>query len=372
LQQPVDLRSLLDWAVVPDGKTRIIHLEAGQDRQHRENPETRMLVFESSPPAASFRDLFLRNYAAVRDRCASFGQPGLAVAAVDQFSGRLAGILCIAAKIGTANSAIVGRHSMTDLYLDGDASLSLRHLVVVVSPLDLTSGEVRFRVIDLRTQAAFQDEHGRRFEGLVAEGPLFIRCGNYVLFCLPTGDPTGWPEGGEDAWACIPERVYLEAAEAEPDRWRRKRRVRHRNERDAISGIERRAAITLVQGELGPVRAQTRLLGEGEQPLGVLRLRVGNVVHSVLVGGRSIHRGILLGRYERCDVDGSKLLTSESISRVHLLVVEVNDRVYAIDTASTNGTWTAEDDREVRIAALDPGTELCLGNDLAYLRWCPE
>lgn len=361
--------------MVPDGKTRIIHLEAGQDRQHRENPETRMLVFESAPPAASFRDLFLRNYAAMRDRCASFGQTGLAVAAVDQFSGRLAGILCIAAKIGTANSAIVGRHSMTDLYLDGDASLSLRHLVVVVSPLDLTSGEVRFRVIDLRTQAAFQDEHGRRFEALVAEGPLFIRCGNYVLFCLPTGDPTAWPEAGDDAWACIPERVYLESAEAEPDRWLRKRRVRtrhERHERDLVAGIERRAAITLVQGELGPVRAQTRLLAEGEQPVGVLRLRVGTTVHSVLVGARAIHRGILLGRYERCDVDGSKLLTSESISRVHLLVVEVNDRVYAIDTASTNGTWMAEDDREVRIVGLDSGAELCLGNDLAYLRWCPE
>lgn len=365
--------------LVPDGKTRIIHLEAGQDRQHRENPETRMLVFESGPPPVTFRDLFLRNYQAVRDRCSAFGQPGLAVAAVDSFSGRLAGILCVAAKIGTANSAIVGRHSMTDLYLDGDASLSLRHLVIVVSPLDLTSGEVRFRVIDLRTQAAFQDEHGRRFEALVAEGPLFIRCGSYVLFCLPTGDPTSWPESGEDAWACIPERVYLEAAEAEPDRWRRKRRQRVRpehHERDQSGvqslGLDRRAAITLVQSELGPIRAQTRLLSDGEQPVGTLRLRVGNMVHSVLVGAPAIHRGILLGRYERCDVDGSKLLVSESISRVHLLLVEISGRVYAIDTASTNGTWTAEDDREVRIIAMDTSAELCLGNDLAYLRWCAE
>lgn len=334
-----------------------------------------MLVFESGAPPATFRDLFLRNYQAVRDRCAAFGQHGLAVAAVDSFSGRLAGILCIAAKIGTANSAIVGRHSMTDLYLDGDASLSLRHLVVVVSPLDLTSGEVRFRVIDLRTQAAFQDEHGRRFEALVAEGPLFIRCGSYVLFCLPTGDPTSWPDSAEDAWACIPERVYLEADEAEPDRWRRRRRQRvrpERHERDAAPGLDRRAAITLVQGELGPIRAQTRLLGEGEQPVGTLRLRVGNMLHTVLVGAPAIHRGILLGRYERCDVDGSKLLTSESISRVHLLLVEVSGRVYAIDTASTNGTWMASDDREVRIVAMDANAELCLGNDLAYLRWSAE
>src|SRR5690606_2815318 len=140
------------------------------------------------------------------------------------------------------------------------------------------------------------------------------------------------------------------AAEAEPDRRKRQRRIRSRQERfarDVAAGIERRAAITLVQSELGPVRAQTLLSREGMAPVGVLRLRVSNVMHSVLVGARAIHRGILLGRYERCDVDGSKLLTSESISRVHLLVVEVSDRVYAIDTASTNGTWMAEDDREV-------------------------
>lgn len=361
---------------VPDGKTRIIHLEAGQDRQHRENPETRMVVFESGAQPSSFRDLFLRNYPALRERCASFGQPGLAIAAVDAFSGRLSGILCIAAKIGTANSAIIGRHSMTDLYLDSDASLSLRHLAVAVSPLDTTSGEVRFRIIDLRTQAAFQDEHGRRFEALVAEGPLFIRCGSYVLFCLLTGDPTAWPEAGEDAWMCIPERVFLEASEAEPDRWQRKRRARTRRSKqargDAALFQDRRAAITLVQGELGPVRAQTRLLIDGEQPVGTLRLRAGNDVHSVLVGPCAIRRGILLGRYERCDVDGSKLLASENISRVHLLVIEIGGRVYAIDTASTNGTWIVDDDSEVRIVPLEAGVELCLGNDLAYLRWCPS
>lgn len=385
--------------MVPEGKTRIIHLEAGQNRQHRENPETRMLVFDSGSHPGTFRDLFVRNYASVRQRCANFSEPGLAVVAIDSFTGRLTGILCVAAKVGAANSAIIGRHSMTDLYLDGDASLSLRHLAVVVSPLESSPDNIRFRVIDLRTQAAFQDEHGRRFEGLVAEGPLFVRCGNYALMCLVTGDPTAWPERAEDAWSFIPERVYLQADSAEPDRWRRKkrnrgeRRLRGRGRERRLRGehspgedderqargkprkrapFDRQGAVTLVQGELGPVRAQTRLLGDGEEPIGALKLRVGDKYHAVLVGPQAMRRGILLGRYERCDVDGSKLLTSESISRVHLLVVQDGERVYAIDTASTNGTWVLDDDREVRIIGLDVDVELCLGNDLAYLRWSSQ
>ncbi|WP_045119302.1 FHA domain-containing protein [Haliangium ochraceum] len=418
-----------------EAKTRIIHLEAGQDRQQRDNPETRMLVFDAGGAPESFQYFFLRNYEAIRSRCASFGQVGLAVAAVDTFSGRLAGVLCIAAKIGTANSAIIGRHSMADLFLNGDASLSLRHLVVMVSPLEARNADIRFRLVDLRTQAAFQDEHGRRFEALMAEGPLFVRCGSYALFCLPTGDPTSWPEAAADAWACIPERVYLESADAEPDRWRRKRVARPRSERrrrqrrddvavftmdepvrastpvgddidaDAdegnrdhdddgdldVAGMrralgklpgwsksargnqpgDRRGAITLVQSELGPVRAQTRLLDDDEQPLGTLRLRVGDDTHSVLVGADAARRGILLGRYERCDVDGSKLLTNTNISRVHLLVIELGEHLYAIDTASTNGTWLDADETEVRITQLGSGVELCLGNDIAHLCWCP-
>ncbi len=357
-----------------------------------------MLVFEDASQPMSFQDLFSRHYETIRDRCLEFGKQGLAVVAVDVFTGRLSGILCIAAKVGTANSAIIGRHSMTDLYLDGDASLSLRHLAVVVSPIEGVSDEVRFRIIDLRTQAAFHDENGRRYEGLVAEGPLFVRCGNYALLCLITGDPTAWPERADDAWACIPERVYLQADEAEPDRWRRKRRPRPRRERrkprraqdgdlgsdpavvvidpprSRSSGLrlDRQAAITLVQGELGPVRAHTRLVAAEEEPLGSLHLRVGDTVHDVVVGEQALRRGILLGRYERCDIDGSKLLTNANISRVHLLVVEIAGRVYAIDTASTNGTWTVEGDDEVRITALDNTDHLCLGNDLAYVRWLPR
>jgi hypothetical protein len=53
------------------------------------------------------------------------------------------------------------------------------------------------------------------------------------------------------------------------------------------------------------------------------------------VSDEQLDRGLLFGRYERCQLplDGD-----DALSRVHLFVVRVDDRVWAIDTASTNGT----------------------------------
>jgi hypothetical protein len=60
---------------------------------------------------------------------------------------------------------------------------------------------------------------------------------------------------------------------------------------------------------------------------------------------------------------------------VHLLVLGVEGQLYAIDAASTNGTWLREEDdncREVRITPLDPNDELLLGEELAFVRWVPR
>ncbi len=348
-------------------KTRIIHLEGGQQRKEAQNTGTLVVVFDKALEAESFRNLFVRNYKAIRRQCTGFAQAGVAIFAVDAYTGEMVGSLCVAAKVAAANSAVIGRHGMTDLFLDGDSSLSLRHLALVLWPLS-AGEEVRFRIIDLRTRAAFQDENGRRYESLVAEGPLFIRCGSYVLFFLVTGDRIAWPESAADGWACIPERVYLEAGEAEPDRWQRKRRAqKHRRE----YAEDARNAITMVHSAPGPVRARARLVADGEEPLGTLRITSRAGLQKLVIGPRAARGGVLLGRYSRCDVDGSQLLIDESISRVHLLIMSVADCLYAIDTASTHGTWLREEDREIRITPLVPKQELALGEDLVQIRWSP-
>lgn len=357
------------------GKTRIVHLAKGQRREEALNRGTCVVVFDRPLAPASFRAAFTAHYEAIRRECTEFAQAGLAIIAIDIIQNSLAGSVCMAAKIDMPNAAIVGRHGMADLYLDGDLGLSLRHLAIITSPLVSSHDEVRFRIVDLRTETAFADEHGKPFEALMAEGPLFVRCGQYALFVIPTGDPTMWPDSAEDGWECIPERVYLNGAAAEPDRWQRLARGRVK----ARAAVEedgprqkKRDAVTMVHSMAGPVRARTRLVAPGEEPIGTLRISSKAGVQTIALGAQAAGQGVLLGRYERCDIDGVNVLTEQGISRVHLLIIDIDGRLYAIDTASTHGTWLGdEDEREVRVLAVAAGTRIKLAGKLASLQFSP-
>lgn len=356
------------------------------------------MLVEERQIGRSFETLFLLNYEPIRRLGSAFAQPGLAVVAVDSFTARLAGSVCVAAKAAKPNVITIGRHSMCDLCLEGDPSLSLRHLAVVVEPMSEWArhgGDLRFRVIDLRTQLAFEDEDGRKLEGVVAEGPIFLRCGSFALLFLLTGDETDWPQDGEEAWSFIPPRVYLDETVAAPERHNRKPRARTPRRGlpvDAANtaGAER-ASVTRVQRTGAAWRLQADLVREGEPALGTLHIRTKGGSQSITIGPHAAGEGILLGRYERCDASDATVLTDPNISRVHLLLLMVGKSVYAADVASTNGTWRAEavvrkqafasgtqhdvEDgfmwREVRLTELTPQTYLALGEGLAYLSWVP-
>jgi len=362
--------------MVGDLRSRVIHLVDGQDRAGARNQRTGVLIGEAAPPPTKFAELFRLAWPDLRRLLLGFAQPGVAIVAVDTVKKRVAGTLGLAAQIGRASAAVVGRHGHADLYLEADPSLALRHLAVIVHP-QTAGGEVTYRLLDLRTRTAFSDESGRRLEALTAAGPTFVRVGSYVLYILCTGESGPWPEDAADAWQCVPERVYVEEADAEPDRWQRRRKhgaiPAQANGLAAGTGVvdpwERegsRASITLVKTSPGPSRARLDRVGDGEI-WGTLRLRAGGRSEALTVGQSAARTGVLIGRYERCDTHGATVLAHHGISRVHVLVVEIEGALYAIDTGSTNGVYQAS--AEVRVARLAPGTELVLGDDLARLEW---
>lgn len=364
-----------------DLRSRVIHLADGQDRADARNLRTGIIVpgdGEAITPAARFADLFRVAWADLRRILVSFTQPGVAVVAVDTVRQRVAGTLALAARIGRANAAIVGRHGHCDLYLHADPALALRHLVLVAHPITDTR-EVTYRLLDLRTRTAFVDEAGKRLEALTASGPTFVRVGTYVLFLLPTGpdDAAGWPEDPAQAWGCVPERVYVEEAEAEPDRWRRRRRGMQPATRGSLAagtGVvdpfasAQRESVTMVRTSPGPSRAT--ITGVSDEPMiGSLVLTASGRSETLAVGASAVRTGVLVGRYERCDTHGAKVLAHHGISRVHVLVLDVDGVLYAIDTGSTNGIYRGGD--EIRVAPLGPGAELVLGDDLARMEWRP-
>ncbi|MDX2086520.1 MAG: FHA domain-containing protein [Kofleriaceae bacterium] len=329
-------------------KTVLVDLWSGQRRGEGGNGQTR--IARARAVAAPARTLFEHAYATFAAPCRAVDEPGLAIVAVDETTGSAAGMVCARARIDRHTAAIVGRHDRCDLYLDAHAQLALRHLAIVVSPVR-DWRQVSYRVLDLRTTDGMIDEHGRTLRGLRCEGAAIVRCGGYTLFLLPLGDPTDWPERAADAWACLPERVYFDELERTPDA-------------SCVRPLApARRDQTLVVRTMGPHDTSTAFSGD---VAGRLLIRGPHAQGAITISTRALRDGILLGRYARCD--DARLATDPSLSRVHALLLHVDDRLLAIDIASTNGTrFPGRGD--ARVLELVGDGELELGTD-TLVRWC--
>jgi len=334
------------------------------DGQRRDVPAANAatLMFPAAHPrriargSTDAKTLFISGYAKFADACRAFDEPGLAVIAVDEDTCRPAGLVRLTARVQRPVAAIVGRHDHCDLYLHAREDLSLRQLAVVMEPVaNWTRGatNVRYRMLDLRTTEAMMGEDGKRIRGLVAEGPAIVRCGGYTLFALPLGDPSDWPQSAEDAWSMLPARVYLD--EIPPDIARGSLPVMPQRKLElGASTITRTPGVRdtgmrLVQGDIA----------------GYLELYTPTKQVTLAIGESALKDGVLIGRYDRCD---AKDIAGDdtSLSRVHALLMRIEDRLLLLDTASSNGTF--ERGQQVRVIVIDADTELRLGKK-TYARW---
>jgi hypothetical protein len=312
----------------------------------------------------SFRELFVGAYGSFADRCREVNEPGIALVAVDETSGRSMGIVRLLARVQRHVAAVIGRHDECDLFLNAHARLALRHLAVVLDPVsDWRRGaNVRYRVLDLRTTDGFSDEDDRPLRGVRCEGPGLLRCGGYALFIMPLGDPTDWPAEANDAWAFLPERVYFDELE--------------RNPLGSVSQVPRppRApagfnnAVThrsLIIRTHGPRDTSDGSLVESGDLAGTLELIGPRNRGTIRIGHDELRDGVLIGRYARCN--NAQLADDPSLSRVHALLLQVDDAIIAIDTASLNGTREVNQPK-ARLIHLQGDTELILGT-ATRARW---
>ena len=302
------------------------------------------------------RQLFLGAYARFADLCREVDEPGIAMLAVDEYTGTPAGLVRLRARVGRHVAAIVGRHDACDLFLDRHASLALRHLAVVLDPVatwQRNQATVRYRVLDLRTETGFTDESGKHMRGLRADGPAIMRCASHAIFILPLGDRTDWPERAEDAWDMLPERVYFDEMQSRPD-----------GSRTAMP-IDTRSRRSLVFRTHGPRDTGVGLVERVTDIAGTLEI-IGETRYGALkIGETALRDGILLGRYARCD--GATLLEDPSLSRVHAMLLQVEDALIVVDTASRTGTFLPGE-APARVVAVRPSSEIHLGKH-TRIRW---
>lgn len=333
------------------------------DGQERGGGNHRTVMRPAVRPRAGLRQLFLEAYPKFAPSCRAVDEPGIAIVAVDETTGRAAGLVKLLARVQRPTAAIVGRHDRCDLFLAGSDRLALRQLAVVLAPVESyeRGAGVRYRVLDLKTQDGMIDEENRVLRGLRAEGPAILRCGGYGIYILSLGDPTDWPLDASDAWQMLPERVYFDELERCPDG--SMPRLAHLSQHRRMHDHETHQSV--VMRTVGPRDTGSRLVGGGDAA-GTLEIIGPHRRTALAVGHDALHDGLLLGRYHRCDaVDPD----DASLSRVHALLLHDHDRLLVIDTASFNGTRVSGEEN-ARVIAIDRDLELVLGRKTrARWRW---
>ena len=320
-----------------------------------------------APVRRSFRELFIAAYGSFVDRCREVAEPGIAMIAVDETTGRALGIVRLLARVQRHVAAIVGRHDECDLYLNAHARLALRHLAVVLDPVsDWRHGaNVRYRVLDLRTSDGFRDENDRPLRGLRCEGPGLLRCGGYALFFLPLGDASDWPPSAADAWQFLPERVYFDELERSALGSAPRGSGDRRATREAAQFANANTHRSMIVRTHGPRDTSVGSLVQSGDLAGTLELIGPKNRGTIRIGHDELRDGVLIGRYARCN--NAQLADDPSLSRVHALLIQIDDAILAIDTASLNGMREAGQ-AKTRLVQLHDDTELILGTS-TRARW---
>jgi hypothetical protein len=310
-----------------------------------------VVVSTHGSPSPSFGDAFRRVFPRLDEIYRAFPRDGVLIVAV--WEGALVDSYIHIGVDADTQFLVLGRHTRADLCLTRDKGVSLRHALVAATR---TGNELRLRLVDLQSGTGLRTEDGGMCEGLAADGAVLVRFGGYQLFLLPTGSlaPLLWERTAEEAWSSIPERVYLDrrvAARAAPP-----------PEVTAAPVAPRRTIATHIIEPPTALR-QRRLPAGARGPLvGAIELAAGGAIESYPVHAADLDDGILIGRYERCSFGAD----DERLSRVHLLVVRDGNDVWAVDTASTNGTTS--EGTPLRQRRLGERAELLLGKTVTF-RW---
>jgi hypothetical protein len=210
---------------------------------------------------------------------------------------------------------MIGRHDEVDLALPLDEALSLRHLMFVVRR---HQGVVRFAALDLETPSGLSLESGQQARFVEAVGPLILFASDFVFFCVPTGQPLAWKPDATNPWATLLPRSTC---------------------------------------RLEPVEPST-----SSALIGTLEVRARGARKGFRLDARELGRGVLIGRASRCSV----MVDVNSVSRVHAVVLSLDDQLFIIDSGSTNGLWLGDD--EVKIAPFAEGPVFMLGGEVS-VRW---
>jgi hypothetical protein len=234
---------------------------------------------------------------------------------------------------GKVEPVVVGRHERCGVIVRADVAVSLRHALLVLGADG--AGLPLARVLDLRSPTGTTDARGMAHYSLAANGPLCLRIGESALFVIPIdGRPVG--DFATVAWAESLPWIPDEPAE---------------QRLSEVSGVARApSAVSAIVRGTGIGRPAVRRMG-GKRA-GLLKLEMGGNAFEFPVDLPALRAGVLVGRYDRCDLSEQVVRMPETVSRVHALLIALDERAHIFDVGSTNGL--AHEGFPIRGLALAP------------------
>ncbi len=329
----------------------------------KKNDATRVVgsvgAFESISPSAFF---FKTGFSLVMQALAEQEEVAadeLIVALATPNTGETA-LTRLTPKPSDLESVIVGRHDRADLGILSDAALSLRHVMVLASRAQ--NGVPITRILDLRSALKMRDRDNVQHLTIAANGPVALRLAETALFTLPghfidahllsvptlAYDLIPWPTP-------VP---WIPESEVET---RLKDASKTREHTSVISVVTRQKHVEEIREDATPAGGRA----------GIVRLRFDDRVFDHPVDAVNLRGGVLVGRYDRCDLCESKIPMPQVISRVHALFLSIDEKVHIFDTCSTNGLMF--DDFPIRHLALPdnhPSTFEVMEN--VEMVWIPD
>jgi hypothetical protein len=320
------------------------------------------------------RDLFRARFQDIRSAYRGTSETGCLVLAVDPARGITAATRVEAPGDGSPTWVTLGRHDRCHLCLT-DPAVSLRHALLVLRLLP--TGDLRVRLLDLRSGLGIRGEDGRVMEAVSVEGHLFLGVGRYVVMVLLGGEDLDLSPDAGAVFDALPPRVFCDErarllSPALPDppvshlqegtglRFATGTGLRARNR--GITDFHSRVAIMRPPGVLG----RSPVVGGDRR--GTLRLSCEAGTAAVPVYEPQARDGLLLGRYDRCETADIPFELPATVSRVHALVLAEGNHLHAMDTGSMCGL--SQGPEPVSGVHLDGPTTFLLGPDTT-VTWEP-
>jgi hypothetical protein len=247
---------------------------------------------------------------------------GFAVMAVAPKTMESSIVVCSNLSPGELRTLVIGRHDHADIAVQSDKSLSLRHAMVILK-ID-AAGKPFVRVLDLRSIFGVRDADNTPHLSVASNGPVALRLADTALFVVPqVNSADGAPiDLSTSTFATVTwPAVNPYVPEDDPESHLRE-----------LSSHSRCSTAVSVIADL---RGVPPMVSRGPQE--AVNFSINGKTHSCPVQPYLLRAGILIGRYERCDISAQNIPMPQTVSRVHALLISIDGGVHLFDAGSQNG-----------------------------------